>query len=218
MSTGVARQARQAAARSAAFDRGGRIVAPPAALQGRDEAVLKLISSTRSRASAGRMVWYVGRVRPQDRDDVGTARVRLHDESGVVVSRAAPSESFADTRAATRQAFAGLALTPEADNLKRARQHRGAAIATDDLRHSVAHHLAFSVRLREPGEAAAAETACAAAAREVFGGEGYRCLWAMHDAEVAGAGDGHNHVHFHMIVKAGHEFGGPRLRFGAGGG
>ena len=217
----AARGARRAAARVAALARGHRIVAPPAdEARGGGEAVLKLISSTRSRSSAGRMVWYVGRVRPQDRDDPGCARVRLHDETGAVLSRAEPGESFAQTRAATGSAVAGLALTAEGDNLKRSAPaaRAGAAIAARDLRHSVAHHLAFSVGLRDPGEAELAEAACAAAVREVFGAEGYRCLWAMHGAEVAGAkGSRHHHVHVHMIVKAAHEFGGPRLRFGTGG-
>ena len=209
--------ARRGAERDVATRRAARIVAPALPeLRAPDEAVLKLISSTPSRASAGRMAWYVGRVRPQDRDDPGCAGVRLRDETGAVLSRGGVEDDFERTREAVRRAFEALDLPTEAENRKRAAADDEAPRA-DELRHTVVHHLAFSVRLREPGEAGRAELAAEAAIREAFGAEGYRCLWAMHDEKVAGApGSGHAHVHFHAIVKATQEHGGRRLRFGPG--
>ena len=159
------------------------------------------------------MVWYVGRVRPADRDDGALGRVRLHDETGAVLSRAEPAEDFEETRSRTREAFEGLGLPADSANLKRTGPLAG-PVRPEDLRHVVVHHLVFSVRLRHPDEADAAEAATAAAVREAFGAEGYRCLWAMHDAGVPGApGSGHRHVHFHILAKAAHEHGGRRLSF-----
>ena len=100
--------------------RARRIAMPPRDLaRGSDEAVFKLISTTKSRAAAKRMVRYVARSRKADRDDPTVAAVKLRDGEGEVLSRTDAAESFAGVRAAVDGAFEGLELTPEAENLKK---------------------------------------------------------------------------------------------------
>ena len=100
--------------------RARRIAMPPRDLaRGSDEAVFKLISTTKSRAEAKGMVRYVARARKSDRDDPTVAAVKLRDGEGEVLSRTDAAESFAGVRAAVDGAFEGLELTPEAENLKK---------------------------------------------------------------------------------------------------
>ena len=97
--------------------RAGRIVAPPRD-GGSAEAVFKLISSTKSRQDAKRLVRYVARVRKSDRDDPTVGTVQLRGGAGEVIARAGRGEAFDETQARVGEAFEALELTPEAENLK----------------------------------------------------------------------------------------------------
>ena len=100
--------------------RARRIAMPPRDLaRGSDEAVFKLMSTTKSRAEAKGMVRYVARARKSGSDDPTVAAVKLRDGEGEVLSRTDAAESFAGVRAAVDGAFEGLELTPEAENLKK---------------------------------------------------------------------------------------------------
>ena len=220
--------------------RARRIAMPPRDLaRGSDEAVFKLISTTKSRAAAKRMVRYVARARKSDRDDPTVAAVKLRDGEGEVLSRTDAAESFAGVRAAVDGAFEGLELTPEAENLKKDAAPSppaappagdlepapeveiapgGAAPPAGDLSRRQAYHFTFSAPLRQRAELIAFEEAARAAIEENFTDAGHRCLWAVHGEDVAGEGETqHGHAHVHMVVKAGHENGGPRLQIGAAG-
>ena len=222
--------------------RARRIAMPPRDLaRGSDEAVFKLISTTKSRAAAKRMVRYVARARKSDRDDRAVAAVKLRDGEGEVLSRADRAESFAAVRAAVDGAFEDLELTPEAENLKKDAmpasssgapgsptdedveaappgEEPESAPGAEDLSRRQAYHFTFSVPLRRRVELIAFEEAARAAIEENFTDAGYRCLWAVHDDDVPGEGDTrHGHAHVHMVVKAEHESGGPRLQIGAAG-
>ena len=96
--------------------RAGRIVAPPRD-GGSAEAVFKLISSTKSRQDAKRLVRYVARVRKSDRDDPTVGTVQLPGGAGEVIARAGRGEAFDETQARVGEAFEALELTPEAENL-----------------------------------------------------------------------------------------------------
>ena len=220
--------------------RARRIAMPPRDLaRGSDEAVFKLISTTKSRATAKHMVLYVARARKSDRDDPTVAAVKLRDGEGEVLSRTDAAESFAGVRAAVDGAFEGLELTPEAENLKKDAAPSppaappagdlepapeveiapgGAAPPAGDLSRRQAYHFTFSAPLRQRAELIAFEEAARAAIEENFTDAGHRCLWAVHGEDVAGEGETqHGHAHVHMVVKAEHENGGPRLQIGAAG-
>ena len=221
--------------------RARRIAMPPRDLaRGSDEAVFKLISTTKSRAEAKGMVRYVARARKSDRDDPTVAAVKLRDGEGEVLSRTDAAESFAGVRAAVDGAFEGLELTPEAENLKKDAApwppaappagRSGARAGGGDCRPAAPR--------RPPGICPAVKPItspfrrrCASApnsspsrkrrgrrSRRNFTDAGHRCLWAVHGEDVAGEGETqHGHAHVHMVVKAGHENGGPRLQIGAAG-
>lgn len=203
--------------------RARRIAAPAVASPGRsNEAVFKLLSATKSRASAQNMVRYAARVRKQDRDDPSVSRVQLFDGDGEVLNRADLAESFEAAREAADRAFEALRLRREEDNLKAAarKRRREAAEAgappAEDLRNVVAYHFAFSVPIRQASDLVNFELAVRGGVEENFTDKGYDCLWAIHGGEVAGEGESaHAHVHAHMVVKAEHRWGGRRLRFGS---
>ncbi len=184
------------------------------------EVVLKLISTTKSAASARRMIQYVARVRREDAGRSDLARVRLYDELGAPLARVEPGEPYAETRRRVAEAVAGFGLKPDADNLSaRGRQQleggEGEKLPpARRLRHRQAFHFTFSLPVGRPQDLELVELAAATAIREAFAAEGYRALWAMHDEAVAGArAAGHAHAHIHIVVKAQSEEGARRLRF-----
>ena len=179
-----------------------------------DEAVFKLISSTKSKAAARRMVRYVARVRKKDRNDPTVGAVQLRDGEGEVLTRALADEGFEETRARVDAAFEELELVPEGENLKAGSTppEDGAPPPAEDLRHRQTYHFSFSTPMREPGDLLLFEEATAAAVRENFTDARHKCLWAVHGADVAAEGESvHGHAHAHLVVKAGHDGGRRRL-------
>ena len=135
--------------------RARRIVRPPEDLsRGSDEAVFKLISSTKSREAARRMVRYVARVRPRDRADASVASVQLRSGVQEVLSRERPGEAFEETRARVDAAFDGLDLVAEAENLPAAARRHAAAAADEELLAGLRDDLAaVEERLEDAGDA-----------------------------------------------------------------
>ena len=133
--------------------RARRIAMPPRDLaRGSDEAVFKLISTTKSRAEAKGMVRYVARARKSDRDDPTVAAVKLRDGEGEVLSRTDAAESFAGVRAAVDGAFEGLELTPEVEPAPEVEiAPGGRRRAAGDLSRRQAYHFTFSAPLRQRG-------------------------------------------------------------------
>ena len=153
------------------------------------EAVLKVVSWSKSARSPANQAQYIGRSRDSDRD-AGRDPLPLENERGALIAGKASIAAEIDS----------WQLEPDEANLSpRARTlppaDRKQLPTNERLQYRQAVHLIYSIPRRSPSDPEKLRAAVRAGLSETFGAGGYRYVFAIHT-------DHGSRPHAHIIVKA----------------